>query len=135
MRVLQELVPISHKSDYAVMLDKIVDYVKFLMLQVKVPSMSRLGVAGAVAQVVADIPLSSVEKISEGGGRKPVWERWSNNGMDEQVVKLMEDVESAMRFLQSEALCIIPISINTTIHQFCHQNEIPAAKPEPNAPS
>ncbi|KAG1334058.1 putative Transcription factor UNE12, partial [Cocos nucifera] len=71
----------------------------------------------------------------EGGGGKPVWERWSNNGMEEQVVKLMEDVGAAMRFLRSEALCSIPISISTAIHQFHHQNEIPAAKPEPNATS
>ncbi|XP_008775393.2 transcription factor UNE12-like isoform X1 [Phoenix dactylifera] len=113
-RVLQELVPGSHK----------------------VLSMSRLRVAGAVAQVVADIPLSSVEgKVGEGGGRKPVWDKWSNNGMEALVMKLMEDVGAAMQFLQSKALCIIPISIATTIYQSQHQNEIPAAKPEPNTPS
>ncbi|KAK8961768.1 Transcription factor UNE12 [Platanthera guangdongensis] len=61
MRALQELVPNTNKTDRAAMLDEIVDYVKFLRLQVKVLSMSRLGGAGAVAQLVADIPLSKNE--------------------------------------------------------------------------
>ncbi|ONI29455.1 hypothetical protein PRUPE_1G199200 [Prunus persica] len=37
------------------MLDEIIDYVKFLQLQVKVLSMSRLGGAAAVAPLVADV--------------------------------------------------------------------------------
>ncbi|KAL8121816.1 hypothetical protein AgCh_018525 [Apium graveolens] len=61
MRALQELVPSCNKSDKAAMLDEILDYVKFLRLQVKVLSMSRLGGAGAVAQLVSDGPLQSVE--------------------------------------------------------------------------
>ncbi|MBA0796821.1 hypothetical protein Gohar_007557, partial [Gossypium harknessii] len=61
IRALQELVPSVNKTDRAVMLDEIVDYVKFLRLQVKVLSMSRLGGAGAVAPLVTDIPISSVE--------------------------------------------------------------------------
>ncbi|XWS57684.1 hypothetical protein CRYUN_Cryun09bG0194400 [Craigia yunnanensis] len=61
MKALQDLVPSCNKTDRAAMLDEIVDYVKFLRLQVKVLSMSRLGAAGAVAQLVADVPLSSVE--------------------------------------------------------------------------
>lgn len=36
MRSLQELVPNSNKVDKASMLDDIIDYVKFLQLQVKV---------------------------------------------------------------------------------------------------
>ncbi|KAK9293021.1 hypothetical protein L1049_021005 [Liquidambar formosana] len=46
MRALQDLVPVANKADRAAMLDEIVDYVKFLRLQVKVLSMSRLGGAG-----------------------------------------------------------------------------------------
>ncbi|KAG0472352.1 hypothetical protein HPP92_016898 [Vanilla planifolia] len=49
MKALQELVPNANKTDKASMLDEIIDYVKFLQLQVKVLSMSRLGGAGAVA--------------------------------------------------------------------------------------
>ncbi|CAI9107723.1 OLC1v1007156C2 [Oldenlandia corymbosa var. corymbosa] len=61
IRALQELVPNVNKTDRAAMLDEIVDYVKFLRLQVKVLSMSRLGGAGAVAPLVADMPLTSVK--------------------------------------------------------------------------
>ncbi|CAA3022747.1 transcription factor UNE12-like [Olea europaea subsp. europaea] len=50
-------------TDRAVMVEEIVDYVKFLRLQVKVLSMSRLGGAGAVAPYVTDTPLSSIEDI------------------------------------------------------------------------
>ncbi|RDX82886.1 Transcription factor bHLH66, partial [Mucuna pruriens] len=78
MKALQELVPNANKTDKASMLDEIIDYVKFLQLQVKVRfprftlvlgskyglvvlSMSRLGGAAAVAPLVADMS-------SEGGG-------------------------------------------------------------------
>uniref|UniRef100_A0ACD5XS25 Uncharacterized protein n=1 Tax=Avena sativa TaxID=4498 RepID=A0ACD5XS25_AVESA len=55
MKALQELVPNANKADKASMLDEIIDYVKFLQLQVKVLSMSRLGGAAAVAPLVADM--------------------------------------------------------------------------------
>ncbi|KAK8532514.1 hypothetical protein V6N13_131834 [Hibiscus sabdariffa] len=89
IRALQELVPSVNKTDRAVMLDEIVDYVKFLRLQVKVLSMSRLGGAGAVAPLVTDIPLSSVEDESgEGGRSQPAWEKWSNDGTERQRTKI-----------------------------------------------
>ncbi|KAL1156159.1 hypothetical protein V6Z11_A08G073900 [Gossypium hirsutum] len=118
IRALQELVPSVNKTDRAVMLDEIVDYVKFLRLQVKVLSMSRLGGAGAVAPLVTDIPLSSVEYESGEGGRShPAWEKWSNDGTEQQVAKLMEEnVGAAMQFLQSKSLCIMPISLATAIY-------------------
>jgi hypothetical protein len=56
MKALQELVPNSNKTDKASMLDEIIDYVKFLQLQVKILSMSRLGGAGAVASTASDHP-------------------------------------------------------------------------------
>ncbi|WCJ21621.1 basic helix-loop-helix (bHLH) DNA-binding superfamily protein [Euphorbia peplus] len=118
IRALQELVPSVNKTDRAAMLDEIVDYVKFLRLQVKVLSMSRLGGAGAVAPLVTDIPLSSVEDESgEGGRNQPAWEKWSNDGTEKQVAKLMEEnVGAAMQFLQSKALCIMPISLASAIY-------------------
>uniref|UniRef100_A0A453PWJ4 BHLH domain-containing protein n=1 Tax=Aegilops tauschii subsp. strangulata TaxID=200361 RepID=A0A453PWJ4_AEGTS len=60
MKALQELVPSANKTDKASMLDEIIDYVKFLQLQVKVLSMSRLGGAAAVGPLVAGLS-------SEGG--------------------------------------------------------------------
>ncbi|OIW12640.1 hypothetical protein TanjilG_24573 [Lupinus angustifolius] len=132
IRALQELVPSVNKTDKAVMLDEIVDYVKFLRLQVKVLSMSRLGGAGAVAPLVTDIPLSSVEEE----GNQPAWEKWSNDGTERQVAKLMEEnVGAAMQFLQSKALCIMPISLASAIYQSQPSDSSSIVKPETNPPS
>lgn len=136
MKALQELVPSCNKTDRAAMLDEIVDYVKFLRLQVKVLSMSRLGAAGAVAQLVADVPLSSVEGAGvDGGTNQPAWDKWSNDGTEQQVAKLMEeDMGAAMQFLQSKALCIMPISLASAIFR-THQPDAPTIiKPESTNP-
>ncbi|KAE7997714.1 hypothetical protein FH972_002321 [Carpinus fangiana] len=137
IRALQELVPSVNKTDRAAMLDEIVDYVKFLRLQVKVLSMSRLGGAGAVAPLVTDIPLSSVEEEGSDGGRnQPAWEKWSNDGTERQVAKLMEEnVGAAMQFLQSKALCIMPISLASAIYQTQPPDTSSIVKPESNPPS
>ncbi|KAL5863921.1 hypothetical protein ACOSQ3_001435 [Xanthoceras sorbifolium] len=137
IRALQELVPSVNKTDRAAMLDEIVDYVKFLRLQVKVLSMSRLGGAGAVAPLVTDIPLSSVEDESgEGGSNQPAWEKWSNDGTERQVAKLMEEnVGAAMQFLQTKALCIMPISLATAIYHTQPSDASSLVKPETNPSS
>ncbi|CAJ1969469.1 unnamed protein product [Sphenostylis stenocarpa] len=136
IRALQELVPSVNKTDRAVMLDEIVDYVKFLRLQVKVLSMSRLGGAGAVAPLVTDVPLSSVEEEGNDGRNQPAWEKWSNDGTERQVAKLMEEnVGAAMQFLQSKALCIMPISLASAIYQSQPSDSSSIIKPETNPPS
>ncbi|XP_048133558.1 bHLH transcription factor RHL1-like [Rhodamnia argentea] len=130
MKALQELVPNANKTDKASMLDEIIDYVKFLQLQVKVLSMSRLGGAAAVAPLVADMS-------SEGGGRGDSSQangngRSSSNGGDSltvtehQVAKLMEeDMGSAMQYLQGKGLCLMPISLATAISTATCQSRIP----------
>ncbi|KAK8674481.1 hypothetical protein V6N13_112770 [Hibiscus sabdariffa] len=132
IRALQDLVPSVNKTDRAVMLDEIVDYVKFLRLQVKVLTMSRLGGAAAVAPLVTDIPLSSVEDESgEGGRSQPAWEKWSNDGTERQVANLMqENIGAAMQFLQSKALCIMPISLATAIYHTQPPETSSVVKPE-----
>ncbi|KAL3629620.1 hypothetical protein CASFOL_026842 [Castilleja foliolosa] len=109
MKSLQELVPNANKTDKASMLDEIIDYVKFLQLQVKVLSMSRLGGAAAVAPLVAD-------KSPEG---KSGASSSNNEGMtvaERQVAKLLEeDMGSAMQYLQGKGLCLMPISLATAI--------------------
>ncbi|KAL1163060.1 hypothetical protein V6Z11_A07G243200 [Gossypium hirsutum] len=84
----------------------------------KVLTMSRLGGAAAVAPFVIDIPLSSIEdERGESGRSQPAWEKWSNDGTDRHVAKLMEEnVGAAMQFLQSKALCIMPISLAKAIY-------------------
>ncbi|WOK91785.1 transcription factor UNE12 [Canna indica] len=136
LRALQELVPNTNKTDRAAMLDEILDYVRFLRLQVKVLSMSRLGGAGAVAQLVADIPVSVEGETSENGSRQHIWEKWSTDGTERQVAKLMEeDIGAAMQFLQSKALCMMPISLAMAIYDTHQQSESNSLKPEPNTPS
>ncbi|KAL6208678.1 hypothetical protein ACLB2K_019625 [Fragaria x ananassa] len=137
IRALQELVPSVNKTDRAAMLDEIMDYVKFLRLQVKVLSMSRLGGAGAVAPLVTDIPLSSVEEEGgEGGRNQPAWDKWSNDGTERQVAKLMEEnVGAAMQFLQSKALCIMPVSLASAIYHTQPPDTSSIVKPEMNPPS
>uniref|UniRef100_A0A6N2KV98 BHLH domain-containing protein n=1 Tax=Salix viminalis TaxID=40686 RepID=A0A6N2KV98_SALVM len=137
VKALQDLVPTCNKTDRAAMLDEIVDYVKFLRLQVKVLSMSRIGAAGVVAQLVADVPLSSVQGEGiEGGANQQAWENWSNDGTEQEVAKLMEeDVGAAMQLLQSKALCVMPISLASAIFRARPPNAPPPVKPESTPPS
>lgn len=137
MKALQELVPNANKTDKASMLDEIIDYVKFLQLQVKVLSMSRLGGAGAVAPLVADISSEGGGDCIQGGGGAggggggrssngtQTAASSSNDSMtvtEHQVAKLMEeDMGSAMQYLQGKGLCLMPISLATAISTAtCH---------------
>ncbi|XP_062193167.1 bHLH transcription factor RHL1-like isoform X2 [Phragmites australis] len=110
MKALQELVPSANKTDKASMLDEIIDYVKFLQLQVKVLSMSRLGGAAAVAPLVADM-----SSEGRGGGAATA----GSDGLavtEQQVAKLMEeDMGTAMQYLQGKGLCLMPVSLASAI--------------------
>ncbi|CAL9227543.1 unnamed protein product [Arabidopsis halleri] len=107
MKSLQELVPNGNKTDKASMLDEIIDYVKFLQLQVKVLSMSRLGGAASVSSQISEDAGGSHENTSSSGEAKMT---------EHQVAKLMEeDMGSAMQYLQGKGLCLMPISLATTI--------------------
>ncbi|CAN0898266.1 Transcription factor UNE12 [Linum grandiflorum] len=133
-KALQALLPSVNKTDRAAMLDEIVDYVKYLRLQVKVLSMSRLGGAGAVVPLVREIPLSSLDS----GRSQPPWEKWASDGTERQVAKLMEEnVGAATQLLQSKGLCIMPISLASAIYLTQPQPLDPQAgvKPESNPPS
>ncbi|XP_047317082.1 transcription factor UNE12-like [Impatiens glandulifera] len=117
IKALQELVPSCNKTDRAAMLDEILDYVKFLKLQVKVLSMSRLGGTGAVVQLVADVPLKSgQEDNTEDSCNQQAWDKWSNMDIEQEAARLMEeDVGAAMQYLQSKSLCIMPVSLAALI--------------------
>ncbi|KAI3811312.1 hypothetical protein L1987_21033 [Smallanthus sonchifolius] len=129
MKALQELVPNANKTDKASMLDDIIDYVKFLQLQVKVLSMSRLGGA-----TVAD-------NGGSGGGPASSLNNDTTTVTENQVVKLMEeDMGSAMQYLQGKGLCLMPISLATTISTTrCHpsgsRNNHPLGGGEGGGPS
>ncbi|KAK6944368.1 Myc-type, basic helix-loop-helix (bHLH) domain [Dillenia turbinata] len=133
MKALQELVPNANKTDKASMLDEIIDYVKFLQLQVKVLSMSRLGGAAAVAPLVADMSSEGGDCIQSGGNSSGGVGRGTNGTQtsstndsltvtEHQVAMLMEeDMGSAMQYLQGKGLCLMPISLATAISSAtCH---------------
>ncbi|CAN6451303.1 unnamed protein product [Victoria cruziana] len=119
MKNLQELVPNSNKTDKASMLDEIIDYVKFLQLQVKVLSMSRLGAAGAVAPLITDAQSqgSSSRQLSASIAQTAeLPESQESIAFEQEVVKLMEsNVTSAMQYLQTKGLCLMPIALATAI--------------------
>ncbi|KAF8110816.1 hypothetical protein N665_0078s0010 [Sinapis alba] len=109
MKSLQELVPNGNKTDKASMLDEIIDYVKFLQLQVKVLSMSRLGGAASVSSQISEDAGGSQENTSAEN-------QTAAKMTEHQVAKLMEeDMGSAMQYLQGKGLCLMPISLATTI--------------------
>nr|QOJ43720.1 bHLH transcription factor [Dracaena cambodiana] len=131
MKALQELVPNANKTDKASMLDEIIDYVKFLQLQVKVLSMSRLGGAAAVTPLVADI---SAEGRSGNNGGGAASANDSLTVTEHQVAKLMEeDMGSAMQYLQGKGLCLMPISLASAISTAtCHPRVSPGILSNPN---
>ncbi|CAN6900117.1 unnamed protein product [Brassica oleracea] len=127
MKGLQELVPNGNKTDKASMLDEIIDYVKFLQLQVKVLSMSRLGGGASNSQISEENTSSAVAGGNQATGN-------SNDSLtmtEHQVAKLMEeDMGSAMQYLQGKGLCLMPISLATAISTAtCHSRNtlIPGA--------
>ncbi|OVA13016.1 Myc-type [Macleaya cordata] len=119
MKNLQELVPNSNKADKASMLDEIIEYVKFLQLQVKVLSMSRLGAAGAVVPLITEgqaegsAGLLLSPSTGQGGDH---FESPEDIAFEEEVVKLMEsNVTAAMQYLQTKGLCLMPIALAAAI--------------------
>ncbi|XP_068648820.1 bHLH transcription factor RHL1-like [Aristolochia californica] len=137
MKALQELVPNANKTDKASMLDEIIDYVKFLQLQVKVLSMSRLGGASAVAPLVADI---SSSEAASGMGRSSNGNQASSTNdsltvTEHAVAKLMEeDMGSAMQYLQGKGLCLMPISLASAISSATRSSN-PLLGDSPSSPS
>jgi hypothetical protein len=83
-------------------------------------------------------------EAGDGGGaqqqqqQQHVWEKWSTDGTEKQVAKLMEeDIGAAMQFLQSKALCMMPVSLAMAIYDTQHplDGHGHSLKPEPNASS
>uniref|UniRef100_A0A1D1XV42 Transcription factor bHLH82 n=1 Tax=Anthurium amnicola TaxID=1678845 RepID=A0A1D1XV42_9ARAE len=115
MKNLQELVPNSIRTDKASMLDEIINYVKFLQLQVKVLSMSRLGAAGAVVPLITDIPAEESSSLLLGQ-EGCLQESQESLALEQEVVKLMEsNVTMAMQYLQNKGLCLMPVALAAAI--------------------
>ncbi|CAN6563591.1 unnamed protein product [Malus baccata var. baccata] len=116
MKNLQELVPKSNRTDKASMLDEIIEYVRFLQLQVKELSMSKVGAAGAVVPLTTD----SQAKIRNGLPQLPSIGQAADVSFDEialeQLVRLMEsDADKALQHLQSKGFCLMPVALADAI--------------------
>ncbi|CAN6979367.1 hypothetical protein IGI04_038198 [Brassica rapa subsp. trilocularis] len=134
MKGLQELVPNGNKTDKASMLDEIIDYVKFLQLQVKVLSMSRLGGGASIPSQISEENASS----AVAGGNQATGNSNDSLTMTEhQVAKLMEeDMGSAMQYLQGKGLCLMPISLATAISTAtCHSRAAGSVGGHPSSPN
>ncbi|KAL6899743.1 hypothetical protein ACP4OV_006401 [Aristida adscensionis] len=118
MKNLQELVPNSNKTDKASMLDEIIDYVKFLQLQVKVLSMSRLGATEAVVPLLTESQTESSGLLPSPRSGRQVQQAETQDGsaFEQEVVQLMENnMTTAMQYLQSKGLCLMPIALASAI--------------------
>ncbi|XP_022553842.2 transcription factor LRL3 [Brassica napus] len=140
MKSLQELVPNTNKTDKASMLDEIIEYVRFLQLQVKVLSMSRLGAAGGIRPrlngLTSDVggrlnalsvpsngvvngngnATGSSNGVVNGNGNATGSSNESLRTTEQRVAKLMEeDMGSAMQYLQGKGLCLMPIALATAM--------------------
>ncbi|KAL5213507.1 hypothetical protein ABZP36_024354 [Zizania latifolia] len=131
MKNLQELVPNSNRTDKASMLDEIIDYVKFLQLQVKVLSMSRLGATEAVVPLLTEPQTESsglllsprsgerqarAEVAGTGAGLLGQSELQDGAAFEQEVVQMMENnMTTAMQYLQSKGLCLMPVALASAI--------------------
>ncbi|RWV82124.1 hypothetical protein GW17_00056405, partial [Ensete ventricosum] len=93
------------QTDKASMLDEIIDYVKFLQLQVK----AKLSFSGFYCSLLDDDDdVDGISDTNSSGDSLTVTEH--------QVAKLMEeDMGSAMQYLQGKGLCLMPISLASAI--------------------
>ncbi|XP_050220007.1 uncharacterized protein LOC126670347 [Mercurialis annua] len=119
MKNLQELVPNSSKVDKASMLDEIIDYVKYLQLQVKVLSMSRVGAAGAVIPNLTDGQPEGSKRLSFSPSANlatDISPSPDQIALEQEVLKLMEsDMTTAIQYLQGKGICLMPTALAAAI--------------------
>lgn len=115
MKNLQELVPNSNKTDKASMLEEIIEYIKFLQLQTKVLSMSRLGATEAVVPLLMESQDES-SGLLLGSPRSRSQSDEDNAAFEQEVAQLMENnMTMAMQYLQSKGLCLMPIGLASAL--------------------
>ncbi|KAK1560076.1 hypothetical protein Q3G72_021872 [Acer saccharum] len=99
---LQELLPHSAEGSQAAILDDIIDHIKFLQLQLKELSQSRLG----------GQPSSQPFIFLEGYGHYILGEQMTNEPLEEMMGKLLEtNPAAATKLLESKGLYMRPMSL------------------------
>ncbi|KAG4120168.1 hypothetical protein ERO13_D11G126900v2 [Gossypium hirsutum] len=110
IKALQELLPSSSERGLGNALDDIIDYVKFLQLQVKELSRSRLG----------GEPTSNPFVFFEGYGHYVLHEQMINEPLEEMMAKLLEiNPSAATQLLESRGLYMMPRAL---VDDFCTES-------------
>ncbi|XP_042495107.1 transcription factor bHLH7-like isoform X3 [Macadamia integrifolia] len=108
INTLRELLPHSEEGSKASVLDDTIDYIKYLQLQIKMLSQSRLGGEAAAA------PFTHLE----GYGHYLFHQEMLNEPLEEMIGKLMElDIATATQLLDSKGLSVIPIALAEGVFQ------------------
>ncbi|KAL6978498.1 hypothetical protein U1Q18_020166 [Sarracenia purpurea var. burkii] len=106
---LQELLPHPKEGDKASLLDDIIDHVKYLQLQIKDLSRSRLGGEATTDPFI----------FLEGYGHYLLHEQMLNEPLEEMMGKLLEvNPSAATQLLESRGLAIMPMDLaDPLLHQ------------------
>ncbi|XP_007050662.2 PREDICTED: uncharacterized protein LOC18613390 isoform X1 [Theobroma cacao] len=108
IRALQELLPNPAERGQATALDDIIDHVKFLQLQMKELSRSRLG----------GEPTSNPFVFLEGYGHYALHEQMMNEPLEEMMGKLLEiNPPAATQLLESRGLFMMPRALVDGLHR------------------
>ncbi|XP_041020166.1 transcription factor bHLH7-like isoform X2 [Juglans microcarpa x Juglans regia] len=101
INALQELLPYSAEGGQASVLDDIIDYIKYLQLQIKDLSRSRLGGESSAEPLI----------FREGYGHY-LSQQMLNEPLEEMVGKLLEENPiAAAQLLESKGLFVMPIDL------------------------
>ncbi|XP_057964153.1 transcription factor bHLH7-like [Malania oleifera] len=107
---LQQLLPQSKEGDKAALLDDIIDHIKFLQLQIKELSRSRLGGESTSDPFV----------FLEGYGHYLCHEHMVNEPLEEMMGKLLEvNPTSATQLLESRGLSVLPMNLAEWVIPSC----------------
>ncbi|KAM0890536.1 hypothetical protein ACQ4PT_026976 [Festuca glaucescens] len=102
-------------TDKASMLEEIIEYIKFLQLQTKVLSMSRLGATEAVVPLLMESQ-DETSRLLLGSPRSRSQLDEDNAAFEQEVAQLMENnMTMAMQYLQSKGLCLMPIRLASAL--------------------
>ncbi|WCJ21508.1 bHLH transcription factor RHL1 [Euphorbia peplus] len=102
VKALQELLPQPVEGSQAVVMDKIIEYVKYLKLQMKDLSGSKLGVGFPSYPFI----------FNEGGHHYRFHGKAMNESLEETLAKLLKmDKVAAIKFLQSKGLYVMPMAL------------------------
>ncbi|KAJ8748420.1 hypothetical protein K2173_003057 [Erythroxylum novogranatense] len=108
LKALQELLPYPVNASQAGILDEVIDYIKYLQLQMRELSQSRLGGEATSGDFIS----------IQGYGHSFVYEQMRKEHLEEMVGKLLEINPSvASNLLQSKGLVLMPMALADNLEE------------------